>query len=149
MARKRTGELLAGALLLAALGGMAFAQGDAIAARQGFMKSLNGKLTAIGNFATDAAAAKQAAIDVNNGFKAFHGQFPAGSDSTAGKTRAKAEVWSDAAAFKAATDLAAAASGQLVSAVNSGDAAQITAAVGAMRQACGSCHNAFRGPAVR
>jgi cytochrome c556 len=110
------------------------------------MKSLTGKMGAIRG--ADAEAAKRAAIDINNGFKAFATQFPAGSDISAGKTRAKAEIWSDAAGFKAAVDRAITASGQLVSATNSGDPAQVTAAAGALQQSCAGCHGAYRGPPV-
>lgn len=147
MVRKRVTELAVAAVLLATLGGAAFAQADAIAARQAFMKSLNARMGAVRG--ADPAAAKQAAIDINNGFKALASQFPAGSDSGAGKTRAKAEVWSDSAGFKAAVDRAIVASGQLVSAVNSGDATQVTTAAGAMAQSCQGCHNAYRGPPVQ
>jgi len=146
MVRKRAIELAVAAVMLTVLGGAAFAQADAIAARQAFMKSLTGKMGAVRG--ADPAAAKQAAIDINNGFKAFATQFPPGSDSSAGKTRAKAEIWSDSAGFKAAVDRAITASGQLVSAVNSGDAAQVTAAAGAMQQTCAGCHGAYRGPPV-
>jgi len=147
MMRKRAFELAVAAAMLAALGGAAFAQADAIAARQAFMKSLQGKLAAVRG--ADPAAAKQAAIDINSGFKALATQFPPGSDSSAGKTRAKAEIWSDSAGFKTAVDRAISASGQLVSAVNSGDAGQVTAAAGAVQQACAGCHGAYRGPSVQ
>jgi cytochrome c556 len=146
MARKRAIELAVGAVMLAVLGGAAYAQADAITARQAFMKSLPAKTQAVRG--ADPAAAKQAAIDINNGFKALASQFPPGSDSSAGKTRAKAEIWSDSAGFKAAADRAVAASGQLVSAINSGDPAQVTTAAGALTQTCAGCHGAYRGPAV-
>ncbi len=147
--RKRGAEFAVAAVLMAALGGAAFAQADAIGARQAFMKSLNGKMGAVRNFATDPAGAKAAAADIERGFKAFHGQFPAGSDAAAGKTRAKAEIWSDAAGWKAANDRSSGAAATLVAAVNSGDAEQITAAMGGLTQTCGGCHNAFRGPPVQ
>ncbi len=145
---KRVIEIAAAAVLLAVLGGAAFAQADAIAARQAFMKSLNGKMGAVRNFATDAEGAKAAAASLNNGFKAFGGQFPAGSDAAAGKTRAKAEIWSDAAGFKAANEKAVAATAALVAATNSGDAAAVTAALGGVTGTCAGCHGAYRGPPV-
>jgi len=148
MSKRRTAELAVAVALLAGLGGAAFAQADAIAARQAFMKQVGGKLGAVRNFATDAAGAKAAAADLDKGFKAFHGQFPAGSDATAGKTRAKAEIWSDAAGFKAANDKATAATTALVAAVDGGNAETITAAVGAVQGSCGGCHTPFRGPPV-
>jgi cytochrome c556 len=74
--------------------------------------------------------------------------FPAGSDSSAGKTRAKAEIWSDSAGFKAASDKAAAASDNLATAVKGGDAAAVQTAAQGVQGACGGCHTAYRGPAV-
>ncbi len=60
-------------------------------------------------------------------------------------TRAKAEIWSDAAGFeKASADLEAAADG-LVSAAG-GDLAALQAAMGAAGQTCSACHKAYRGP---
>lgn len=148
MSKKRAAELAVAVALFAGLGGAAFAQADAIAARQAFMKQVGGKLGAVRNFATDAAGAKTAAADLEKGFKAFAGQFPAGSDATAGKTRAKAEIWSDAAGWKAANDKSSAAATALVAAVNGGNAEAITAAAGALQGTCGGCHTPFRGPPV-
>lgn len=65
---------------------------------------------------------------------------------TAGKTDAKAEIWSDWAKFekaiadyeKAATDLVAAAKGS--------DPAAVGLAVRALGESCGGCHDPFRKP---
>ena len=60
-------------------------------------------------------------------------------------TRAKAEIWSDAAGFeKSATDLEAAADA-LVAAAGA-DLAAVQAAMGAAGQTCSACHKAYRGP---
>ncbi|WP_300029961.1 cytochrome c [uncultured Roseobacter sp.] len=60
-------------------------------------------------------------------------------------TRAKAEIWSDAAGFeKAATGLETAADGLV--AVAGQDLAALQAAMKAAGESCGVCHKAYRGP---
>lgn len=60
-------------------------------------------------------------------------------------TRAKAEIWSDAAGFeKASSDLEAAADG-LVTAAGA-DITALQTAMGAAGQTCSACHKAYRGP---
>lgn len=60
-------------------------------------------------------------------------------------TRAKAEIWTDAAGFeKASTDLEAAADGLVAAA--SADVAALQTAMGAAGQTCSTCHKAYRGP---
>jgi len=98
--------------------------------------------------AGDMAAAKVEAQKLSDGFKTFGVLFPAGSDSSAGKTRAKAEVWTDAAGFKAANDKAIAAADSLLLATGGTDAAAVMAALTSVQQTCGGCHGAYRGPPV-
>jgi cytochrome c556 len=60
-------------------------------------------------------------------------------------TRAKAEIWSDAAGFeKASTDLESAADALLEAAGT--DLAALQAAMGAAGKTCGACHETYRGP---
>ncbi|MGA9410409.1 MAG: cytochrome c [Roseobacter sp.] len=60
-------------------------------------------------------------------------------------TRAKAEIWSDAAGFeKASVDLETAADG-LVTAAGA-DVSALQTAMGAAGQTCSACHKAYRGP---
>lgn len=73
--------------------------------------------------------------------------FPAGSGPDVhAKSRAKAEVWSDAEGFRRAHD------GYLQQAQNfrriadSGDVAQMRAAVQPLGKSCGNCHDDYRGP---
>ena len=96
--------------------------------------------------AGDMTAAKAAAKTLDDGWKAFATQFPAGSDSAAGKTRAKAEIWSNATGFKAEMDKALAASAALVAATNGTDKDAMANAVSNVNGVCVSCHNDFRGP---
>ena len=74
------------------------------------------------------------------------GWFPEGSGPESGRTRAKAEIWSDAAGFRAATERFQQASGAFNQAAQSGDLAAVRAALPALRQSCSNCHEKFRGP---
>lgn len=74
------------------------------------------------------------------------GWFPAGSGPEAGKTRAKAEIWSDGATFAAATQRFQQASTQFQAAARGGDVAAVRTALPALRESCSNCHEKFRGP---
>jgi cytochrome c556 len=81
--------------------------------------------------------------------KSIPGRFPKGTglgDAGITKTRAKQDIWTKPALFKAEADgfvaaLEAASAG-------AGDAAAFDAAMATVRKSCSSCHDAFRGPAV-
>lgn len=68
--------------------------------------------------------------------------FGAGSDK--GETKAKAEVWKDAAKFKAAADKFQAEAVKLESVARTGDLAALKAQFGATGGACKACHDDFR-----
>ena len=145
----RTVGYAAAAALLTSVGGVALAHvADANADRQAFMKSVGGLLSTVRTAATagDMATAKASAQKLSDGFKKFAVQFPAGSDATAVKTRAKAEIWTDAAGFKAANDKAIAASDALLLAAGGTDAAAVTAALSSVQKTCAGCHGVYRGP---
>lgn len=75
--------------------------------------------------------------------------FPAGTGMTdmPGKTRAKPEIWTEKAKFKAAAMTLAEWSEDLEQAALSGDKSKIAAAMkGFGKAACGTCHKDFRGP---
>jgi cytochrome c556 len=72
--------------------------------------------------------------------------FPEGSGPEAGKTRAKAEVWTDAATFRSAAQRFEQVSGEFNRAAQSGNVDAIRAALPALRQSCSNCHDKFRGP---
>lgn len=60
-------------------------------------------------------------------------------------TRAKAEIWTDAAGYdKASVDLENAADGLIAAAGQ--DLAALQTAMGAAGQTCSACHKAYRGP---
>ncbi len=72
------------------------------------------------------------------------GWFPKGSGPESGlKTKAKADIWSDAAGFKAAADNFKTQAGKLDATVAGGDMDAIKAQFGATRAACKSCHEKY------
>ena len=60
------------------------------------------------------------------------------------KSKAKPEVFSDAAKFKAASDLLESEVAKLGAAARAKNEAGVRAAFGGVAKACGSCHDAFR-----
>lgn len=139
---------------LAVSAGMALAQqkpADAVKARQEAMKSLGGDSKIINDALKTDMPDKAAVID------AFHriadkGKnvgmlFPKGSGPESGlKTRAKAEIWSDAAGFKTAADNFVAVTADLAKVSASSSADDLKAAAKKMNEACGGCHKPFRAP---
>jgi cytochrome c556 len=69
--------------------------------------------------------------------------FTPGSDQGA-PTKAKPDVWKEPAKFKERQDALMAATPKLVAAANTGDVAQLRAAVGTVGGACKDCHDQFR-----
>jgi cytochrome c556 len=68
--------------------------------------------------------------------------FVAGSDK--GETRAKAEIWTEAAKFKAASDKMLQEMDKLSGAAKSGDLNAIKAQFGEVGKSCKGCHDAYR-----
>ena len=64
--------------------------------------------------------------------------------SGAGDTKAKAEIWSDNAKFKAASEKMQAEMGKLAAAAKGGNIDTIKAAFGPVGGACKACHDDFR-----
>lgn len=74
-----------------------------------------------------------------------YGWFPAGSGQKPGlKTAAKAEIWSQAAAFKAAQDGFAKQANAFATVAASGDMAKIRGQAKLLGQSCATCHRSFR-----
>lgn len=145
------GRCAVAAAVAVGLAGAAFAQAtEAVAERQAIMKSTGASLGAVraAAGAGDMAAAKAKAQELSDGFKKFGALFPAGSESPVGKSRAKPEIWTDAAGFKAANDRAIAAADSLLLATGGTDTEAVLAALTSVQQTCGGCHSAYRGPPV-
>ncbi|MEA3017709.1 MAG: hypothetical protein QOI38_2431 [Sphingomonadales bacterium] len=73
--------------------------------------------------------------------------FPEGSGPAEGsRTRAKAEIWTDAATFRARGQAFEQASGAFNRAAQTGDVGAIRAALPALKESCSNCHERFRAP---
>jgi cytochrome c556 len=148
---RRVAEAAVVVALVAGLGGAVYAQ-DQISQRQALMKSIATDLNQVRTNASatpvNMAAAKASADKLAANMKRFPTLFPKTSDITAGKTRAKPEIWSDAAGWKAANDKATAAANAMAVATNGSDADAVLKAVTAFQQNCASCHTPYRGPAI-
>lgn len=150
---RTAGVLLAGVLLYAG-GGAALAQkspADTIKARQEAMKSMGGNLKTINDqlkgATPDVAAIKTAVANISASGKDVASLFPAGTGPEAGvKTRAKPEIWSQAADFKAAADNFNAGNAKFSQVVAGGNVDAIKADVKAFSDGCGGCHMKFRAP---
>ena len=134
-------------------GGMGGMSDDPVAARKATMKGFGGNMKAIGDFvkenkgsAADVAARAKAMVASADKLK---GMFPAKTsmEDMAGKTRAKANIWTQAAAFDQAVEIFKVYAGRLAEAAETGNKASIGAAMGALgKSGCGGCHSDFRGP---
>jgi cytochrome c556 len=112
------------------------------------MKSLIGAMRAA-NGAQDAAVARESLAKAIAYAKSIPGQFPKGTgigDSGITKTRAKQEIWTKPAVFKAEADGFLAALEAASAAAD--DRAKYESAMDVVRKSCSSCHDAFRGPAT-
>jgi cytochrome c556 len=74
-----------------------------------------------------------------------YGYFPQGSGKETGeKTKAKAEIWSDPAGFKAVQDNFQKQAALMSQAVDAGDVGQMKTQAHALGEACAACHNKYR-----
>ena len=155
---------MAAAFGIAALGsGTASAQDvpTVVTQRQDAMKAQGRALTAIRNFVEDKGdlpAAQAAGGQLVQSLQGVQNLFPQKTSLTEfpGKTRAKAEIWAQWDKFVAADQAAVAQAQALNAALQGGDKAAITAALGNLARdvpgntptpgGCGACHAAFRGP---
>ena len=140
--------LAAAAVTLSAPASAQFAKPeDAIKYRQSALSVMGthfGRVAAMANgripFNADAAASNAAIAESMS--KLPWAGFAAGTD--AGNTKAKPEIWSDAAKFKTAQDNMQAEMTKLASIAKGGNIDAIKAAVGATGGSCKACHDNFR-----
>lgn len=108
------------------------------------MKGINDQLK---SGSPDVAAVQRHAALIAGYGPQIPGWFPQGSGPESGrKTRAKAEIWSDNAAFQAAARRLEQVSAEFARTAQGGDVAAIRAALPALRSSCSDCHDRFRGP---
>ena len=94
----------------------------------------------------DFAVLTTASTNINERFQRLDGFFPEGTSMEAGyDTEALATIWEDPEGFEEATANAIAASADLVTAVESGDVAEVAAKGGALGlNGCKGCHDKYR-----
>jgi cytochrome c556 len=103
------------------------------------------------NVALKASAPDVAAIQRHAALIARYGPqiltwFPEGSGPEAGRTRAKSEIWSDAATFRSAAQRMEQASATFNAAAQTGNVDAIRGALPALKDSCSNCHDKFRAP---
>ncbi|HYE47066.1 MAG TPA: cytochrome c [Caulobacter sp.] len=141
--------LIAG-LAVALAAGTAFAWDAAsqVKARQAGMKQIGGNMKGLYDTLSDdknPAKLKEYAGNIQRLSGQLPSWFPAGSGPSSGeKTKAKADIWTDPAGFKAAADAFKAEAVKLNAAAQSGDAAKVQAAFAATRGTCKGCHDKFQ-----
>ncbi|MFO1316854.1 MAG: cytochrome c [Burkholderiales bacterium] len=119
----------------------------AIKYRQGIMQAQGWQMGVLSRMAKgeipyNKDQAVRAATFVNELVKMPWEGFVPVSDS--GNTKAKPEIWKDKAKFDKFAQEVQAETPKLVAAANSGDVAQLRAAVGAVGKACNNCHDDFQ-----
>lgn len=135
-----------------ALSAPAFAQfqkpEDAVKYRKAAFTVMGAHFSRIGAMASgkvpfDAASAAENAAIVEAMGKLPWAAFVSGSDMD-GNTKAKAEVWSDAAGFKTAAEKMQAEVAKLNAAAKTGNLDAVKTAFGAAGQSCKACHDNYR-----
>jgi cytochrome c556 len=132
-----------------------------ITQRQDAMKALGRALGAVRAFTEDKgdlAAARTAGAQLTQSLATIPGLFPqkTGMAEFPGKTRAKPEIWAQWDKFNDAQKAALSQAQALNTALQGGDKAAITTALGNLARdvpgatpnpgGCGGCHGPFRGP---
>ncbi len=141
--------LIAGlAIALTAGGALAYDAASQIKDRQANMKQIGGNMKGLYDTLSgdkDPAKLKSYAANIDGLAGKLPGWFPAGTGPSRGKkTKAKAEVWTDAAGFKASAADFKVQAGKLNAAAQTGDATQVQAAFGAVRGTCKGCHDKYQ-----
>lgn len=126
--------------------GAAVAAPDAARLRHDAMEAVGDSFGALREIALkktpfDAAVVKKNATLIHDKLKEAHGQFPEGSGG--GKSRAKAEIWSDRAGFDKSMAEAKAAASAMAAAT---DEATFLAQMKALGGTCKGCHEKYRLP---
>jgi cytochrome c556 len=146
-------KLLAAVAAVAALGGasleaLAQAKPDVLVKQRQAAMTLQGKyLGPIGAMMKGAAPYNADVVALNATFLENLSRMPwDGFDpSTKGeKSKAKPEVFTDTAKFRAAADTLEAETAKFGAAARAKNEAGVRAAFGGVAKACGSCHDAFR-----
>lgn len=141
-------QAVASLVVALSVGGAAVAviAADAFHDRHMAMEAVNDAMKPLGAIAKkqapfDAAVVKASATTIADNLKKAQALFPAGSGG--GESRAKAEIWTDAAGFEKGMKDAHSAAVALQSV---SDEAAFAPALGALGSTCKSCHDKYRLP---
>ena len=132
------------------LGAQTVDKAQIIKDRQAHMKRQGAALGAVKAYLedkADQAKATAAVTDLVKDLEKIPSVFPPGSGgpNPEGKWSTKPEIWSDAPGFLAARDTAVAKAGTLLTAVKSGDKANIQQAFADLgKSGCNGCHDKYR-----
>lgn len=152
--RRTLAAAMALSVAAAGLAGAALAQTaaeKAVTARQAGYKQMGASFKTINDElkkdAPDMAAIAAAATKMRDLSAAAPSWFPKGSGAESGaKTRAKAEIWADAAGFAAAQRGLQTQTAQLQKLAAAGDLAGVRGQVKPTGGACANCHDKYRTP---
>ncbi|MDB5468570.1 MAG: cytochrome [Caulobacter sp.] len=141
--------LIAGlAIALTSGAALAYDAASQVKDRQAGMKQIGGNMKGLYdtlNGDKDPAKLKQYAGAINTLAGKVPSFFPAGSGPESGeKTKAKADIWTDTAGFKAAAGAFAAQAAKLNAAAQTGDADKVQAEFAATRATCKGCHDKYQ-----
>lgn len=114
---------------------------EAVTMRKDLMRANGGLLRSAGQLTGDEAVAAMTTLRDN--YNHYLVLFPEGS--IVGESEALPAIWENWAAFEGIIDTGVAAAEAGITAAQAGDAAGYTAAVQAIGQTCGQCHQQFRG----
>ena len=137
---------------------LAQSQADVIKQRQAAMKDNGKEGKIIAEYAKSGKGSAKAVQAAAEKIVATAGKltdlFPAGTSEDdavgkAGKTRAKAAIWTDMAKFKADDEALKKAAEAVAKAAAAGDQKMVADASKELNAACGNCHKAFRGAAKK
>jgi cytochrome c556 len=147
--RRLTGVALVAVLILAAPTTAAAQDGSAVVQyRQSLMEAFRTHMGGVRAALGDAAPighAEHHAVAFERMAQALANAFPAGSAGEG--SRALPAIWENREDFMNKVSAIQTATAGLVTATRSGDADTIGEALQAVQGTCGSCHDAYRGPA--
>ena len=120
----------------------------AIEQRQAEMKRLGASMKLLAGFskgeAVNAMQAKAAAEAVRGVSQRVHRFWPEGTEAGVGKSKAKAEIWSDQAGFRERMFEFRVAAVGMERAAGSGNRVEVARALGPLGGSCKSCHTPFQ-----
>lgn len=143
------GLMIAGGLIVLAAGPLVAAQQNIVAQRLAGYRELGAAFKNVNDQlrsgTPQGVVLQLSARQIRDVARAQYGWFPAGSGPKPGvKTRAKAEIWSQPAQFKAAQDAFAVQANAFQKLAAAGDVAGMKAQSRKLGATCASCHRAFR-----